>query len=103
MTVGMGRATDMRMTDKLTFIDHLVSREHRFSIGVLGVTGEKYLSIPVTNQRVDDEEYYRIDDAMFNRFAANPLDALPFVERCRQRQEDFHLILQPGTDRGIAS
>lgn len=49
------------MTEKLTFIDHLVSREHRFSIGVLGATGEKYLSIPVTNPRVDYEEYYRIE------------------------------------------
>ncbi|ALR20987.1 hypothetical protein [Sphingobium baderi] len=91
------------MTEKLTFIDHLVSREHRFSIGVIGATREKYLSIPVTNQRVDYEKYYRIDDAMFDRFAANPLDDLPFVERCRQRREDSRLILQPGADRGIAS
>jgi len=91
------------MTEKLTFIDHLVSREHRFSIGIIGTTGEKYLSIPVTNQRVDYEEHYWIDDVMFDRFAANPRDALSFVERCRQRQEDSRLILQPGADRGIAS
>lgn len=91
------------MTGRFTFIDRLVSREHRFSIGLIGGTNEKYLSIPVANQRVDYEEYYRIDDDMFDRFVANPDDALLFVERCRQRREDSRLIFQPGADRGAAS
>lgn len=85
-----------------TFADKLVSREHRFSIGVVSETGEHYVAIPVSNRRVDYEEYYRIDREMAERFAANPDDALPFVERCRRREEDFRLIHQPGADRGTA-
>lgn len=87
---------------KAGFVDQLVSREHRFSLGMVGETGQCYLSIPVANQRVDYEEYYRIERAWFDRFMADPHAALPLVERCRRREEDARLILPPGPDRGTA-
>lgn len=90
------------MNARLTFIGHLVSREYRFSIGTVRETGEKYLSIPVSNQRVDYEEYYRIDPDMFDHICADPATALTFVERCRRREEDARLIHAPGADRGAA-
>jgi len=90
------------MNGRRTFVDRLVSREHRFSIGVVKETGQHYISIPVSNQRVDYEEYYEIDEAMAARFLAGPDDALPFVERCRRREEDARLIYQPSADRGTA-
>lgn len=85
-----------------TFIDHVISREHRFSVGVVAETGEAYVSIPVSNQRVDYEEHYRIDADMFARFLADPAEALPFIERCRRREEDARLMRQPGVERGTA-
>jgi len=84
------------------FVDHLVSREHRFSLGIDTRTGRPYVSIPVSNQRVDYEEYYAIDRATFDRFMADPGAALAFAERCRRREEDARLLHQPGTDRGTA-
>lgn len=91
------------MTDNLTFIDKMVSRKCRFSIGMVRETGAVYLSIPVSNQRVDYEEYYNIDQKMFDRFISDPKEANWFAERCRQRKEDARLILAPGADRGSAS
>ena len=84
------------------FIDHLVSRQHRFSLGIERETGRHYLSIPVANQMVDYEEYYRIEPDQFERFMADPEAALPFVERCRRRKEDERLIFSLGVDRGTA-
>lgn len=90
------------MSAKPAFVDALVSREHRYAIGVERETGHPYVSIPVSNQRVDYEEYYRIDQGMFDRFMADPREALAFVERCRRREEDARLIHQPSADRGTA-
>ncbi|MEB2318293.1 MAG: hypothetical protein OZ935_06430 [Pseudomonadota bacterium] len=39
---------------------------------------------------------------MFARFVADPVQALPLVERCRRREEYARIILQPGADRGTA-
>lgn len=76
--------------------------ELRFSIGVEEQSGQHFLSIPVSNRLVDYEEYYRIDKAAFDRYAANPEAAAEFVGRCRRREEDALLMLPPGRDRGIA-
>lgn len=85
----------------MKFNDLLVSREHRFSIGVEEQSGRYYLSIPVSNRLVDYEEYYEIDKDTFERYQSDMCAALPLVERCRQRKADDLLILKPGTDRGI--
>ena len=88
------------MSRKPAFIDTLVSREHRYAIGIERETGQPYVSIPVSNQRVDYEEYYRIDQNMLDRFMVDPAEALVFVERCRRREEDARLTYQPSIDRG---
>ena len=80
--------------------DLFVSREHRYSLGVEEATGRYYVSIPVTNGRVDYEEYYEIDRLAFDRFLADPDAALDFVERCRRREVDERLIYQPSVERG---
>jgi hypothetical protein len=84
----------------LKFNDLLVSRQDRFSLGLEEGSGRRYVSIPVSNQMVDYEEYYEIDPAMFDRFLAEPSLAADFVDRCRRRLEDARLFYQPGRRRG---
>jgi len=91
-----------KVGEKRTFIDRTVSREHRYSLGLEAESGQHYLSVPVSNQRVDYEEYYRIDESMFARFLAEPDEARAFAERCRRREEDVRLFHQPRSDRGTA-
>lgn len=80
----------------------LVSREHRFSLGIEEESGRYYVSIPVSNGLADYEEYYEIDRTAFERYRVDPAAALPFVDRCRHRDADDLLIVQPGNNRGTA-
>ncbi|WP_339533385.1 hypothetical protein [Pseudomonas mucidolens] len=50
----------------------------------------------------DYEEYYEIDLATFDLFKCDPYAALLFIMRCRKRELDELLIVQPGTNRGTA-
>lgn len=86
----------------MKFNDEVVSREHRFSLGTEGTTGRHYVSIPVSNGVADYEEYYALDEAEYARYLADPDAALPLVDRCRRREEDARLIVQPGSSRGTA-
>lgn len=86
----------------MKFNDVFVSREHMFSIGIEETSGKFYVSIPVSNGLVDYEEYYEIDRATFELFQRDLSVALEFVERCRRRELDQLLIVQPGTNRGTA-
>lgn len=86
----------------MKFQDVFVSREHMFSVGAEQESGRFYVSIPVSNGVADYEEYYEIDRATFDLFIRDPDAALPFVIRCRKRELDERLIVQPGTNRGTA-
>ncbi|MCP1453254.1 MULTISPECIES: hypothetical protein [Pseudomonas] len=86
----------------MKFQDVLVSREHMFSVGIEQDSGRFYVSIPVSNGMADYEEYYEINQATFELFKRDPDAALPFVARCRKRELDELLIVQPGTNRGTA-
>ena len=86
----------------MKFTDTLVQREERFALGIEETTGKFYLSIPVSNGLVDYEEYYELDRATYERYLADPKTALPFVQRCRAREEDARLIVKPGSNRGTA-
>lgn len=86
----------------MKFTDTLVQREERFALGIEETTGKFYLSIPVSNGLVDYEEYYELDRAAYERYLADPKAALPFVQRCRAREEDARLIVKPGSNRGTA-
>lgn len=52
---------------------------------------------------VDYEEYFEADKAAFDLYMSNQSLALPFVRRCRNREVDDLLMVQPGRDRGIAT
>ena len=93
---------DAPRNQPMNFVDEMVSRELRFSIGVETRTGRYYLSIPVANRLVDYEEYYQIDRSAYERYRADPRSAAEFVRRCRDRELDDLLILKPGRDRGVA-
>jgi len=86
----------------MKFQDVLVHREHGFCVGTEQCSGRLYVAIPVSNGMVDYEEHYEIDRATFELFRRDPNAALPFVARCKKRELDELLIIQPGTNRGTA-
>jgi hypothetical protein len=86
----------------MKFMDVVVCRDERFSVGVEEFSGKFYLSIPVANGIVDYEEYYEVDREAFLRYRRDPQSALPFAERCRNRDADDALIIKPGRNRGVA-
>lgn len=85
----------------MKFNDIAISRENRFSIGVEETSSKYYLSIPVSNQYVDYEEYYELSKDMFESFKADMNSALDFVQQCRERKKDDLLMQKPGRDRGV--
>ena len=84
----------------MKFIDKHVFRDDRFSIGVEETTGKYYLSIPVANPYVEYEEYYEIDATQYQACPANVDELKEIAEKCRARQNDARLIVQPGKLRG---
>jgi hypothetical protein len=86
----------------MKFNDTYSSREHRFSLGIELTSQQCYLSIPVSNALADYEEYYRIDKARYTAWLQDPSAALSMVVRCRRRELDHALMMQPGTQRGTA-
>lgn len=89
------------MGQNMKFKDIAISRESRFSIGIEEDSGKYYLSIPVSNQYVDYEEYYEISKELFDSFKADMNSALNFVQQCRDRKKDKLLIQKPGKFRGV--
>lgn len=79
-----------------------VSREGRYSLGRDTITGDWFLAIPVANSMIDYEEYYRLSADEYGRFRDDRAAALAFADACRARIYDDRLILQPGSDRGVA-
>ncbi|PRC90886.1 hypothetical protein [Solimicrobium silvestre] len=86
----------------MKFKDAIVYKNERFSVGVEEEAGKYYLSIPVSNNLVDYEEYYDINKEEFDRFSSSVEDAAEFVQQCRSRQRDDRLMVRPGNDRGTA-
>lgn len=86
----------------MKFIDLLVNREEMFSMGIEALSGQYYVSFPVSLGVVDYEEFYAIDRATFERFEQDLPAALEFVTRARKRELDQLLIMKPGKNRGTA-
>ena len=82
------------------FNDTQIFSEQRFSIGVDNKTNLHFLAIPVANQMVDYEEYYRLSVDQFALFSKDVVAGAAFAERCRARACDGLIILPPGTARG---
>lgn len=85
---------------KLRFVDSYTDKAGQYSLGRDSKTSDYYLSIPVSNRLVDYEEYYRLSRDLFGGFLQDRSKALGFADRCRARECDDLLILQPGADRG---
>jgi len=84
------------------WVDTKVDADNRFSIGVEENSGQKYLSIPVSNRHVDYEEYYLLTESQYVEFLANADKAASFANECKGRKHDSLLIIKPGKDRGVA-
>jgi hypothetical protein len=84
----------------MNFADVHIFNEDRFSIGVEEQTGKYYLSIPVSNQYADYEEYYEIEPSQFQACPSNLEELRQVAAKCRARQNDAHLLVQPGRLRG---
>ena len=78
-----------------------VSHNPRYALERDVVTGEPVFSIPVSNGRVDYEEWYSIAEQEFEQFLADQELAKDFAFRCGRRELDERLILEPGSDRGV--
>ena len=78
-----------------------LDKENKFAIGKNIKTNDYILSIPVANQLTDYLEYYRLTLEQYNEFLDQPVKALPFVDKCRNRELDELFILKPGKDRGV--
>lgn len=87
----------------MKFLDKIINRELRFSIGIEAESQTYYLSIPVSNRMVDYEEYYKITEDMYLSFVNDASLASTFAEECRKHMHDGSLFMQPGSDRGIAT
>ena len=84
----------------MRFKDLHIFREKRFTVGVEEETGRYYLSIPVANRRIDYDEYYEISRELAEAAPGNREELEHLVAQCRDRQNDRHLMIPPGTDRG---
>lgn len=87
----------------MKFTDIDFCKNERYAIGVEEEGGIYYLSIPVSNRMVDYEEYYKVSAKEFETFKDDLKTALPFVEKCRNREMDERLFYKPGSDRGFPS
>jgi len=76
------------------------TRTGRYAIGIEEETGKYWVSFPVRNWIVEDEEFYEINAAEFELFSEDLDKAKDLVERCRQRLEDQRLLRQPFQPRG---
>ena len=77
------------------FVDELVSVEERYSIGYEKITGDYYISFPLTNHLVDYEEYYGLTKDEHDVFLLNQIEARLFLERCYKHLEDHRMIFYP--------
>ena len=87
----------------MRFQDIHVDTANRFSLGLDRETESHYVSIPVSNRLVDYEEYYVIEQSLVDGFPATFDAVMEIVSQCRNRELDDLLIIQPGSDRGVAS
>ena len=87
----------------MRFKDIHVLEGERFSIGEDTKEGCYFLSIPVANRMADYEEYYRIPQALVDGFPSTLEILRDIADKSRRRENDENLIVQPGSDRGVAS
>jgi hypothetical protein len=83
--------------------DIFIFKDKRFTVGIEEDSGRYFISILVANQFVDYEEYYEISKDIYLN-CPNNVDALENIaNRCRKRLNDDHIMILPGTSRGVAN
>ncbi|WDE03669.1 hypothetical protein SG34_020115 [Thalassomonas viridans] len=85
----------------MKFRDIYFSSIHYFTVGIEEDSNCYYISISVSNQRVDYEEYYKIPTELYEANKDNLGNLKDIAEECRQRLRDQDLFLEPGSDRGV--
>ncbi|OZG73601.1 hypothetical protein BTA51_11225 [Hahella sp. CCB-MM4] len=85
----------------MKFKELFFSKEKFFSVGIEEDSGGYYLAIPVSNSRVDYEEYYKLDRDIFDSHKHNLAELEYIAEECRMRKRDNDLYMAPGADRGV--
>lgn len=64
------------------------------------ITGKYYLSIPVSNSRIDYMEYYEVPNVMVDSYPDNIQEVEDLVKKCREGLM-FHIALHKrAPDRG---
>lgn len=78
------------------FVDHLVNRDWRFSLGIDTKTGGLYLATPISGRMaaVEFEAWFSITAEEHERFRADPSAAGPLLELCRMGRADDRRILE---------
>ena len=89
---------DVPMRWNCVFVDKV----RRFSLEIEEESGRTFVAIPVRNQMAEYDEWYEVDEETFWKYRVDPSLAHEFVERCKRRELDHLLLLQPGSDRGVA-
>lgn len=79
--------------------DTYVNNRYMFCVGV-AEGGKYYISIPVSNARVDYEEYYEIEAEIYEQVPSNIEELKKIADKCRRRKNDSKLLELPGRDRG---
>ena len=87
----------------MKFTDAIVNRTPRYSLGIEEETGKYYLSIPVANRLCDYDEYYEISPEQFTAWPENREEIELLAQKCKLRENNSSLIVQPGQDRGVAT
>ena len=78
------------------FVNHLVNREWRFSLGIDTKTGGFYLATPISGRMraVDFEAWFSITPEEYGSFRADPSSAEPLLGLCRMGRADDRRILE---------
>lgn len=85
----------------MKFNDIYVNQQERFSLGREDISGEFYISFPVTNGLCDYEEFYKIDKELIDNYPNSIIEIKKILKLCRDRKLDQFLFIQPGKNRGI--
>lgn len=76
-----------------------VSPKYAFGLGIEEETGAGFLELVVTSGDARTTEQYRLTREQDDRFSADPVQALDFVEECIAHQHDDALFEPAGAER----
>ncbi|WP_020178993.1 hypothetical protein [Methylopila sp. M107] len=87
----------------LQFDDMMISETERYSLGVERNSGAHYISVQISAQLVDYEEYYELTEEEFFLLLDDPEAGQTLARRCRDGHEAARLFSRPGGPGGAAT